>query len=555
MLSRLLAGAQSSMLGPLAVVVLSMTAGALLAVAAAWRRGTVDSVISSGLDILFAFPGILLAVLATAVFGAGLTAAAIALSIAYMPYVARVLRGAALRERSQPYVAALEVQGASATSICLRHLIPNMLPLIVAQATIMFGWAMVDLAAISFLGLGVQPPQANWGVMISENQTGILQGYPLPALVRRGLHRRRGHRVQRAGRAAVRAGSGGRPMNDPLPLLEVDGLTVRLDVRGAQRAVLRDVALTVRQGEALGLVGESGSGKSMTARAIDRLLPRGAEVDGTIRFDGRDVGALSGADLRRYREPGRDDLPGPPRAREPGPPDRRLHDRGAAHQPRREPAPRPAAAPRTCSTQVGIDGGARRLRQYPHELSGGMLQRVMIAAALLTEPRLLLADEPTTALDVTTQAEVMAILDDLRHEFGLAMLFITHDLELAAAICDRTAVMYAGQIVEIRASARLHDDPLHPYTAALAAARPDIAQTADRLRAIPGRPLSAFEAPPDECAFAPRCAARPGRVPRGAARDHRAGRRAVPVRPRARAARGAGGAGRCLTVPLRQSSR
>ena len=180
--SRLLAGAQSSMLGPLAVVVLSMIAGALLAVVAAWRRGAADAVISSGLDILFAFPGILLAVLATAVFGAGLTAAAIALSIAYMPYVARVLRGVALRERSQPYIAALEVQGSSATVICLRHLIPNMLPLIVAQGTIMFGWAMVDLAAISYLGLGVQPPQANWGVMISENQTGILQGYPLPAL-------------------------------------------------------------------------------------------------------------------------------------------------------------------------------------------------------------------------------------------------------------------------------------------------------------------------------------------------------------------------------------
>jgi peptide/nickel transport system permease protein len=180
--SRLLAGAQSSMLGPLAVVVLSMIAGALLAVVAAWRRGAADAVISSGLDILFAFPGILLAVLATAVFGAGLTAAAIALSIAYMPYVARVLRGVALRERSQPYIAALEVQGSPATVICLRHLIPNMLPLIVAQATIMFGWAMVDLAAISYLGLGVQPPQANWGVMISENQTGIVQGYPLPAL-------------------------------------------------------------------------------------------------------------------------------------------------------------------------------------------------------------------------------------------------------------------------------------------------------------------------------------------------------------------------------------
>jgi len=181
-LSRLLVGAQTSMLGPLVVVIVSMITGSLLAVVAAWRRGAADAAISSGLDILFAFPGILLAVLATAVFGAGLTAAAIALSIAYMPYVARVLRSAAFRERSQPYVAALEVQGASATSICFRHLIPNMTPLIVAQATILFGYAMVDLAAISFLGLGVQPPRADWGVMISENQTGIPQGYPLPAL-------------------------------------------------------------------------------------------------------------------------------------------------------------------------------------------------------------------------------------------------------------------------------------------------------------------------------------------------------------------------------------
>jgi peptide/nickel transport system permease protein len=181
-LSRLLAGAQSSMLGPLAVVIGSLVLGTLLAVISAWRRGAVDAVISSSLDVLFAFPGILLAVLAAAVFGAGLTAASIALAVAYMPYVARVLRGAALKERSQPYIAALEVQGASATAICLRHIIPNIAPLIVAQATIMFGYAMVDLAAVSFLGLGVQPPAANWGVMISENQVGIPEGYPLPAL-------------------------------------------------------------------------------------------------------------------------------------------------------------------------------------------------------------------------------------------------------------------------------------------------------------------------------------------------------------------------------------
>ena len=238
-LSRLIVGARTSMLGPLAVVLGSMIAGSLLAVAAAWRGGALDAFISSGLDVLFAFPGILLAVLAAAVFGAGLTAAAIALSIAYMPYVARVLRGAALKERNQPYVAALEVQGASATSICLRHLIPNIMPLIVAQATILFGYAMVDLAAISFLGLGVQPPEPNWGVMISENQVGIPQGYPLPALAAVRVHRGGRDRVQRAGRAAVRAGPGGPPVSDPgggaavtpagatpgAPLLDVDGLT------------------------------------------------------------------------------------------------------------------------------------------------------------------------------------------------------------------------------------------------------------------------------------------------------------------------------------------
>ena len=180
--SRLLAGAQSSMLGPLAVVVVSVPAGTLTAVTAAWRRGASDALISSGLNIVFAFPGILLALLAAAVFGPSLPAAAVALSIVYTPYVARVLRGAALRERCQPYVAALEVQGAPAASICLRHLVPNLAPLIVAQATILFGYAMVDLAAISFLGLGVQPPTANWGVMISENQDGLLLGHPLPAV-------------------------------------------------------------------------------------------------------------------------------------------------------------------------------------------------------------------------------------------------------------------------------------------------------------------------------------------------------------------------------------
>jgi oligopeptide/dipeptide ABC transporter ATP-binding protein len=155
-------------------------------------------------------------------------------------------------------------------------------------------------------------------------------------------------------------------------------------------------------------------------------------------------------------------------------------------------------------SEVGITDAGRRMRQYPHELSGGLLQRVMIAAALAVEPKLLLADEPTTALDVTTQSDVMVNLDTQRRERRLAMLFVTHDLELAAAVCDRIAVMYAGYLVEDSPAAPLHAEALHPYTAGLLASRPSPAARSRRLAAIPGRPLSAFEAG-DGCAFASRC--------------------------------------------------
>src|SRR5580698_10636328 len=286
-------------------------------------------------------------------------------------------------------------------------------------------------------------------------------------------------------------------------LLTVENLTVQLPVGGSLRTVLRDVSLSIAPGEALGLVGESGSGKSMTARAIDRLLPPGAQTSGSVLFNNLNVLGAPAADLRRYRA----DVAmifQDPRAHTN--PVRRIGD-FMTEALRSKGVPQAEALERAVDTleQVGVSRARAVARQYPHELSGGMLQRVKIGAALLTSPKLLLADEPTTALDVTIQAEVMAILDELRRELGLAMLFITHDLELAAAICDRTAVMYAGQIVETSTSDRLHDDPLHPYTAALSAARPDITQTRARLRAIPGRPLSAFEAPESECAFAPRC--------------------------------------------------
>jgi len=290
------------------------------------------------------------------------------------------------------------------------------------------------------------------------------------------------------------------------PLLEVHDLRVEIPLsRGTVRAV-DGVSFALGQGNALGLVGESGCGKSMTLRAILGLLPRPARITGgQVLYDGVDLVTASAGRLRDVRGAGISMVfQEPMTALNPV---MRVGDQiaeGPQHHLGNSRRSAQAEAVELMRT-VGIPDAARRARAYPHELSGGMLQRVMIAAALLTEPQLLLADEPTTALDVTTQAEVMAILDDLRREYGLAILFITHDLDLAAAICDRTAVMYAGQIVEIRESALMHSDPLHPYSAALGAARPDIASTAHRLAAIGGRPLSAFEAPDAECAFAPRC--------------------------------------------------
>jgi len=180
--SRILAGARSSLLGPTAVVALAMLVGTFLAVATAWKGGRFDRWVSAGLDVLFAFPAIVLAIIVSVIVEPSLMSATIALSIAYTPYIARVLRSAALRERARDYIAALEVQGLRAWIICVRHLGRNLLPLIVAQGAVLFGYAMVDLAAISFLGLGVRPPQADWGVMVSTGQSGVLQGYPLESL-------------------------------------------------------------------------------------------------------------------------------------------------------------------------------------------------------------------------------------------------------------------------------------------------------------------------------------------------------------------------------------
>ena len=293
------------------------------------------------------------------------------------------------------------------------------------------------------------------------------------------------------------------------PLLEIRDLQLAVKTHGGPRTILRSVSLEISAGEALGLVGESGSGKSMTARAVTGMLPPGAMTRGEIVFEGVRLDDMGRRDLTEHRRTAVALIPQDPRASI-----NPVHTVGDfLTEPLRVVQGLSAADAdeRAIASlrDVGIGDGARRLEQYPHELSGGLLQRVMICAALLSGARLIVADEPTTALDVTTQSEVMALLDELRSSRQRALLFITHDLELAAAVCDRIAVMYAGEIVESQPAAQLEEHPRHPYTRGLLMARPSIDEVVDPLPSIPGRAVSPHDAA-DGCAFAPRCAhARP----------------------------------------------
>ncbi|MEV4947944.1 ABC transporter ATP-binding protein [Streptomyces sp. NPDC053755] len=288
------------------------------------------------------------------------------------------------------------------------------------------------------------------------------------------------------------------------PLLRIDALGIDLPLDGAPRTVVHRADVTIPEGAAVALVGESGSGKSLTARSVMGLLPGKARIHGDILFDGESVPRMTPERLRAFRAREVAMVFQDPRAHIN--PARGVGDfliEGLTTT-RRVPAAEAARRVAGILREVGIADADRRMRQRPHELSGGLLQRVMIAAALAAEPRLLLADEPTTALDVTTQEEVMAIIGEAREARGLAMLFITHDLELAAAVCDRVVVMYAGTTVEEVPADRLRGRAAHPYTRALLASRPPVSDPAAELRSIPGRPLSGFEAP-GGCAFGDRC--------------------------------------------------
>jgi oligopeptide/dipeptide ABC transporter ATP-binding protein len=288
------------------------------------------------------------------------------------------------------------------------------------------------------------------------------------------------------------------------PLLEVDRLTTVFDIGGRSLPAVDQVSFTVGAGETLGLVGESGSGKSVTALSILRLVqPPGRIASGRIRFRGRDLVGLPEREMRPLRGAGIALVfQEPMTALNPVftigsqlEETLAVHGRASGADARRQAEELLAA--------VRMPAPARHLDEYPHQLSGGLRQRALIAMALACRPALLIADEPTTALDVTVQAEILDLLREMKGRFGLSLLLITHDLGVIAETADRVAVMYAGRIVEEAPVADLFHDPKHPYTRALLASVPD-GRPGTPLKAIRGAVPSLGALPPG-CAFAPRC--------------------------------------------------
>jgi peptide/nickel transport system ATP-binding protein len=287
-------------------------------------------------------------------------------------------------------------------------------------------------------------------------------------------------------------------------LVDIRNLSVRFNGARTVHAI-NDLTLTLQQGETLALLGESGSGKSVTLKTLLRLLPpKRTQIDGAIEVNGTDVLTLSGRKLQAYRGEEVSMV-----FQEPGlalDPVYTVGDQIAEAVMRHKRISKVEALSTALDMlrRVRIPSPERRLKNYPHELSGGMLQRVMIALALACRPRLLLADEPTTALDATVQIQILLLLRDLQKEFGMGVIFVTHDIGVAVEVSERIAVMYAGQIVEEGTTREIIKDPRHPYTRGLLAANLHDAARGARLNAIPGAP-PALETRPDACSFAPRC--------------------------------------------------
>ena len=537
LLSRLLHGTGLSLAVGITAALIAGTIGATIGIIAGYTGGRTDNIAMRGIDMLMAFPYILLALAIVAVLGPGLLNALIAVAIVNIPFFARNIRGVTVGIVHREYIDAAKLAGMGNIRIILTEVLPNVMPVIVIAMSTTVGWMILETAGLSFLGLGSQPPQADLGSMLGEARaalivaphTSIIPGAMILLIVM--SMNLLGDGVRDATDPRLRSGTLAKPMPATLAkrgavpepsdkhLLQIDSLETHFLIGKRTSRAVNQVSLHLRQGECLGIIGESGSGKSVTALSVTGLVasPPGIITGGAVRLDGQD---LVGAPYEILR-----DIRGRRVAYVFQDPTATLHplhrvgDQIAEAIRAHGAADRSAAYARALKLlgDVHIPNPAARARALPHELSGGMRQRVSIAMALANNPDIIIADEPTTALDVTIQAQILSLLDELRRERGLSILFITHDFGVVSQLCDRVAVMYAGQVVETGPTRQVLESPAHPYTRRLIRCVPEPGGGQRKLEAIPGLPPTPDRLP-DGCAFASRCdgareACRSGRIP------------------------------------------
>ncbi|SFK90573.1 oligopeptide/dipeptide ABC transporter, ATP-binding protein, C-terminal domain-containing protein [Streptosporangium canum] len=507
----------ATLIGAIGGIVLGALPSVLPRRAARLVTGTVNA--------LVAFPGLLLAMFTAVVAGLGARGAVLGIGVAIAPGFARLTQTLAASVSGADYVSAARMLGVPRRRIMARHVLPNIAEPLILNLTQALGGALLGLAGMSFLGLGVQPPSFDWGRLLFDGfgriySTPAVALGPAVAVALAGigfnllgdvLARAASRTAVPAGKAVPRAVSAPGALGEPDPeaVLEVRDLTVTFP--GGVTPV-RGLSLTVAPGEIVGLVGESGSGKSLTASAIGGLVPYPGEVSAArLRLCGTDLGELPEQERRKllgtslamvFQDPMASLNPA---LRVGG----QLAEVATVHQGASRAEARARAVDRL--RHVRIPEPDRRARQHPHELSGGMRQRAVIAMGLMGTPRLIIADEPTTALDVTVQRQILRLLREVTGESGAATLFISHDIAVVGELCHRVVVMYAGRVVEELPVEKLASGAAHPYTRALVASLPDM----DTDRSLPLASISGHQPSPAElgpgCAFAARCELATGR--------------------------------------------
>jgi len=525
LLSRLLWGTQLSLAVGFAAAFIAATFGSILGAIAGFYGQKTDNIIMRFIDMLMAFPYILLALAIVAALGPGLFNALIAVALVNIPFFARNIRGVTVTLANKEFIEAARLSGMSNLRILIVEIFPNLLPMIVIAMSTTVGWMILETAGLSFLGLGSQPPQADLGSMLGEARsalitnphTSFVPGIMIFCIVI-GINLF-GDGVRDALDPRLKKGSLIRPLpqtiyeggdTQPQPstkLLSVQNLSTQFHVNQDVYQSSNDVSFEIQEGECLGLIGESGSGKSVTALSVTSLVasPPGVIKKGSVNYKNQNLLALPYEKLRSIRGNKISYI-----FQDPLTTLHPLHTIGDqllealhAHDSKLS-ASESISKSKELLKSVQIPNPDNVWDVYPHQLSGGMRQRVCIAMALINDPELIIADEPTTALDVTVQAQILNILNSLRKERKLSILFISHDFGVISQLCDRVIVMYAGSIVEEGPVKNIMQQAAHPYTSELIKCVPQLGNKEHALHSIPGNPPSLNQLP-EGCAFANRC--------------------------------------------------